>query len=115
MYYFYLYTASLSQARFKLQKATYKSDLSSTEDDVNIEKKFNKIRSFSTSPHRSAKPKKVLSQPTGSCPPRFKDFISGMYVNNQILIFFMNETVMLFMFIYFINNFIYSSYFNSLF
>lgn len=68
------YLASLSQARLKLQRATIKSDLSSTEDDDNKRNSLKKVKSFSMSPQEKSK----KAQLTNSC-PRFKDYISGMY------------------------------------
>lgn len=82
---------SLSEARMKFQKATYKSDLSSSEDDKNSKKRFKKIRSLSVSPQKNSKLNKVFLSPiTGSC-PRFKDFLSGMLFI-KILNFMINKT-----------------------
>lgn len=74
---------SLSQARLKLQKATLKSDLESTEDDdsyLNKRQHTRKVKSLPT--FMEDKAINVSHAMPSSC-PRFKDYISaGIHIAN---------------------------------
>lgn len=73
---------SLSQARLKLQKATLKSDLESTEDDdsyLNKRLHTRKVKSLPT--FTEDKAVNVSHAMPSSC-PRFKDYISGIHIAN---------------------------------
>lgn len=76
---------SLSQARLKLQKATLKSDLESTEDDDSYLNKRLHTREVKSLPTFTEDKAVNVSHAMPSSCSRFKDYISGTYTYSKLI------------------------------